>query len=647
MSERKEGKKNRGKRRGRNMVPVRRSLRILNQSSSHPVSPPPPPLPPSRKRKRQMMEHHSIPSNLNRSEGKRKNRKTEKEGKRRERKESGDNNSSDHSPSFLLPSSVSPESHPVEETCSICLEVVTEQGIMDSCSHVFCFCCILQWSEVTNICPLCKGEFKKVRRVIKGKEESKEERTKSIKIAKRKQSTNTNHLLHFSHPPHLSPWSSSQFIAVQDDFLSEPEEEYGEEVERIEEEERVGTSTRQRLLQRLNGHRPPPSPSRFLHHHHSSISHKLSLLADMFADLFQPSVLQLVLDQMQGSLPRTIEALLGMTTGQSTQNSHWSTTTTTTTIDSTLQQQNLETTTTTTTTSSRFQHVSRSLSANTQPNPRRPTTTTNPPLSVTSSRNRLTSTSSRRTRSSAPSRHSNGIRSSNNNNIHTYNNHNSNTNSLDVQNSNSVDIALAWEDFASFKLQMQKHEKTEPKSSPQRKRSTSRHNSRLVGSSRNSCQKSPSEVDLLAAQIEDVCGESECPTPTTNHDDHVQDANKQGSAKKKQKVVKDNLKPAKKRRRIQLAPLKNCTENALEFDQHELHATDKPQLELTSNIPSVQNTNNRRRGVSSLKKKKNRKHNVKGFDEHELSTSDTPELEFKTNPTNLKRVPCSSSYPCN
>jgi len=44
--------------------------------------------------------------------------------------------------------------------CVICLETVNkDQGSLDTCSHIFCFYCIQQWSEVTNRCPYCHSKF--------------------------------------------------------------------------------------------------------------------------------------------------------------------------------------------------------------------------------------------------------------------------------------------------------------------------------------------------------------------------------------------------------------------------------------------------------------------------------------------------------
>lgn len=46
-----------------------------------------------------------------------------------------------------------------ENICAICTEEhVRPAGI--ACSHRFCRDCILAWSRTTNLCPLCKVEFR-------------------------------------------------------------------------------------------------------------------------------------------------------------------------------------------------------------------------------------------------------------------------------------------------------------------------------------------------------------------------------------------------------------------------------------------------------------------------------------------------------
>lgn len=56
----------------------------------------------------------------------------------------------------VVPSTTSTEVVSTENTlqCGICFtEDIEEQGILNSCIHVFCFMCIFEWSKVTNTCP--------------------------------------------------------------------------------------------------------------------------------------------------------------------------------------------------------------------------------------------------------------------------------------------------------------------------------------------------------------------------------------------------------------------------------------------------------------------------------------------------------------
>ncbi|UJR33515.1 hypothetical protein I4U23_020960 [Adineta vaga] len=50
---------------------------------------------------------------------------------------------------------------PTPEKCAVCLNNKQNDIIarIDSCSHTFCFPCILEWSKVRAICPLCKQPF--------------------------------------------------------------------------------------------------------------------------------------------------------------------------------------------------------------------------------------------------------------------------------------------------------------------------------------------------------------------------------------------------------------------------------------------------------------------------------------------------------
>lgn len=52
-----------------------------------------------------------------------------------------------------------------KQVCGICLSEEDKRrvrGTLDSCSHYFCFACILEWSKVESRCPLCKKRFKAI-----------------------------------------------------------------------------------------------------------------------------------------------------------------------------------------------------------------------------------------------------------------------------------------------------------------------------------------------------------------------------------------------------------------------------------------------------------------------------------------------------
>lgn len=52
------------------------------------------------------------------------------------------------------------------DKCAVCLNNKQMDIIarIDSCAHTFCFACILEWSKVRAICPLCKQAFKLITR---------------------------------------------------------------------------------------------------------------------------------------------------------------------------------------------------------------------------------------------------------------------------------------------------------------------------------------------------------------------------------------------------------------------------------------------------------------------------------------------------
>ena len=51
---------------------------------------------------------------------------------------------------------------PTPDKCAVCLNNKQNDvtARIDSCSHTFCYSCILEWSKVRAICPLCKQPFK-------------------------------------------------------------------------------------------------------------------------------------------------------------------------------------------------------------------------------------------------------------------------------------------------------------------------------------------------------------------------------------------------------------------------------------------------------------------------------------------------------
>jgi hypothetical protein len=47
--------------------------------------------------------------------------------------------------------------------CSICLDYIRNEAKLDSCRHSFCGSCIIEWSHIKNICPVCRKTFSKIK----------------------------------------------------------------------------------------------------------------------------------------------------------------------------------------------------------------------------------------------------------------------------------------------------------------------------------------------------------------------------------------------------------------------------------------------------------------------------------------------------
>ncbi|KAI9081042.1 hypothetical protein K1719_037022 [Acacia pycnantha] len=57
------------------------------------------------------------------------------------------------------------KSEPVKQVCGICLSEEDKRrvrGVLDCCTHFFCFACIMEWAKVESRCPLCKQRFKTI-----------------------------------------------------------------------------------------------------------------------------------------------------------------------------------------------------------------------------------------------------------------------------------------------------------------------------------------------------------------------------------------------------------------------------------------------------------------------------------------------------
>lgn len=75
------------------------------------------------------------------------------------------------------------------QICGICLSEEKKEairGLLDCCSHFFCFVCIMEWSKVESRCPVCKRRFKTVSKSARS-DAGFSLRTTVVKIPKRDQ----------------------------------------------------------------------------------------------------------------------------------------------------------------------------------------------------------------------------------------------------------------------------------------------------------------------------------------------------------------------------------------------------------------------------------------------------------------------------
>lgn len=64
--------------------------------------------------------------------------------------------------------------------CAICMEVCHDYIGRIQCSHVYCFKCIREWTDVKNKCPTCKRKISKIVKFSAERFRGKTARGKSI-----------------------------------------------------------------------------------------------------------------------------------------------------------------------------------------------------------------------------------------------------------------------------------------------------------------------------------------------------------------------------------------------------------------------------------------------------------------------------------
>jgi len=50
--------------------------------------------------------------------------------------------------------------------CGICLQNISVRGLLPCCDHHFCSECIVEWSNTSNTCPLCKARFYSIVEIV-------------------------------------------------------------------------------------------------------------------------------------------------------------------------------------------------------------------------------------------------------------------------------------------------------------------------------------------------------------------------------------------------------------------------------------------------------------------------------------------------
>ncbi|XP_046356991.2 serine-rich adhesin for platelets-like [Haliotis rufescens] len=72
------------------------------------------------------------------------------------------NDDKDEDKEMDKPDSPSRSTSSPDPNCAICLSKLENKSFTDSCFHMFCFVCLLEWSKIKAECPLCKQPFKSI-----------------------------------------------------------------------------------------------------------------------------------------------------------------------------------------------------------------------------------------------------------------------------------------------------------------------------------------------------------------------------------------------------------------------------------------------------------------------------------------------------
>ena len=88
---------------------------------------------------------------------------------------------------------------PTPDKCAVCLnnKQLDITARIDSCSHTFCFSCIIEWSKVRAICPLCKQPFNLITRERYAGDIVEEVRVQTTREATSTAFTNLNDMIHW------------------------------------------------------------------------------------------------------------------------------------------------------------------------------------------------------------------------------------------------------------------------------------------------------------------------------------------------------------------------------------------------------------------------------------------------------------------